>query len=104
MNDVLTWMDHGTKLFLAALAGLSDGELDEPIGLPGWTRRHVVAHVHDNAEALRRLVAWASTGVETPMYASKKQRSDEIEHGATLPADLLRANVARSAEALAGDG
>lgn len=103
MNDIRTWMDRGTKLFLTALAGLSDAELDEPTGLPGWTRRHVVAHVHYNAEALRRLVSWAATGHETPMYASKEQRSEEIEQGAMLPADQLRENVTRSADALAGD-
>jgi len=103
MNDVRTWMDHGTKLFLNALAGLSDEELDEQTGLPGWTRRHVVAHVHYNAEALRRLVAWAATGVETPMYASKEQRRDEIEQGATIAATQLREMVSSSAVALAAD-
>ncbi len=103
MNDVRTWMDHGTKLFLTGLARLGDAELDEPTGLPGWTRRHVVAHVHYNSEALRRLVAWAATGAETPMYASKEQRSNEIEHGARLPADQLRQNVVRSAAAFADD-
>jgi len=103
MTDVRAWMDVGTRLFLATLAGLGDAELDAPTGLPGWTRRHVVAHVHFNAEALRRLGAWAATGIETPMYASTQQRDDEIERGATLPADQLRAYVAGSAEALADD-
>jgi maleylpyruvate isomerase len=103
MNDVRAWMDHGTKLFLDSVSGLADAELDEDSTLPGWTRRHVVAHVHFNAEALRRLAAWAATGVETPMYASKLQRAEEIEHGATLPARELREYVAQSAEALADD-
>jgi maleylpyruvate isomerase len=103
MNDVRAWMDTGTKLFLSALDGLDDAALDEQTSLPGWTRRHVVAHVHYNAEALRRLATWAATGVETPMYASKQQRDDEIEHGATLTAEQIRASVTRSAEALAQD-
>lgn len=97
------WLDHGTKLFLATLARLDDSELDEPTALPGWTRRHLVAHVHYNAEALRRLAAWAATGAQTPMYASKRQRREEIEHGATLPAHHLREYVAHSAEGLADD-
>jgi maleylpyruvate isomerase len=101
MSDVRAWMDQGTKLFLGAVEGLGDRELLVPTGLPGWTRRHVVAHVHYNAEALRRLVLWAATGVETPMYASPEQRAREIEEGARLPADRLRDLVARSATGLA---
>ena len=44
--------------------------------------RHVVAHVHYNARALRRLVQWATTGTENRMYASPEQRASEIEAGA----------------------
>jgi len=103
MTDVRAWMDHGTKLFLAAVERLGDPELLEPTGLPAWTRRHVVAHVHYNAEALRRLVSWAATGVESAMYASPEQRAREIDEGAHLPADRLRDLVARSAADLADD-
>lgn len=95
------WMDHGTKLFLAAVDRLSDDELDAATDLPGWTRHHLVAHVHHNAEALRRLLHWARTGEETPMYAGPEQRSSEIEHGTTLPTPELRALVHESAQALA---
>jgi maleylpyruvate isomerase len=103
MNDVRAWMDLGTRAFLGALDGLGEADLDEPTGLAGWSRRHLVAHVHFNAEALRRLVAWADTGVETPMYASPEQRQDEIEQGARLPVEQLRDLVAASAAALADD-
>ena len=103
MTDVRAWMDHGTKLFLTTVERLGDPELLVPTGLPGWTRRHVVAHVHYNAEALRRLVSWAATGVESAMYASPEQRAREIEEGARLPADRLRDLVARSAADLADD-
>lgn len=96
-------MDHGTKLFLDTLDGLDDPDLDRASGLPGWTRRHVVAHVHYNAEALRRLLSWARTGAESRMYAGPEQRNTEIEHGASLPASELRALVRGSALALAGD-
>jgi maleylpyruvate isomerase len=103
MIDARSWMDHGTKLYLGTLDRLGDPTLDEPSAVPGWTRRHVVAHVHFNAEALRRLVSWAATGVEQPMYASPRQRAEEIEDGATLPPATLRRMVAASAEALAAD-
>ena len=103
MTDTRTWMSQGTKLFLAAVAELSDDAFDEPSGLPGWARRHVVAHLHFNAEALRRLVSWAATGVEQPMYASTQARADEIEQGALLPVSTLRELVATSAAALESD-
>jgi len=103
MTDARTWTRQGTKLFLDAVAELSDAAFDEPSGLPGWSRRHVVAHLHYNAEALRRLVSWAATGVEQPMYASSQARGEEIEQGALLPVGTLRQLVATSATALESD-
>jgi maleylpyruvate isomerase len=58
--------------------------------LPGWTRRHVTAHIGYNARAIARLIEWAATGVETPMYASTEIRDHEINFGATLPPIALR--------------
>ncbi|OLT31133.1 hypothetical protein BJF79_09070 [Actinomadura sp. CNU-125] len=98
-----SWTETGTKLFLGAVDGLSDADLDAPTALPGWTRRHLVAHVHGNAEALRRLLGWAATGVEDRMYAGPEQRAEEIERFAKVPAAELRELVHRSARALAGD-
>ena len=97
------WMDIGTELFRGALARLTDAELDAPSLLPGWTRKHVVVHVHHNAEALRRLVRWAATGVEHRMYQDERQRTDEIEASVQLPAARVRALVAQSADALSAD-
>jgi len=103
MNNARSWMDQHTKLFLATLDRLEDADMNAPSALPGWTRRHVVAHVHFNAEALRRLVSWAATGHESPMYASAEQRIREIEQGARLPASELRRLVTESADHLARD-
>lgn len=97
------WMDQSTQIFLDTLRGLSDRDLKASTHLPGWSRRHLVAHVHFNAEALRRLLAWARTGNETPMYAGTEQRNAEIERGATLRANDLRELVETSAHALADD-
>ena len=97
------WTDTGTKLFLDNLDQLSDAELDAPSLLPDWSRKHLVAHLHHNAEALRRLVRWAATGVESRMYASPEQRAAEIESSARLPAATLRELVVRSAGDLAAD-
>ena len=86
----LAWARRGTAYFARKLNELTDAELYEPSLLPGWTRAHLVAHVGYNARALTRLVEWARTGVETPMYASNEQRNAEIALGATLPARALR--------------
>lgn len=97
------WMDHGTQLLLDAVDRLHDAAFDSATGLPGWTRRHVIAHVHFNAEALRRLVSWAHTGRPCAMYEGPDQRNAEIEAGAKLTATELRELVRSSAKALAAD-
>jgi maleylpyruvate isomerase len=81
---------RGTAFFARKLNELSDPELDGGTRLPGWTRRHVVAHVGYNARAIARLTEWAATGVETPMYPSPEAREHEINFGATLPPIALR--------------
>ncbi|WP_125609996.1 maleylpyruvate isomerase family mycothiol-dependent enzyme [Specibacter cremeus] len=81
---------RGTAFFGRKLNELSDADLDAPSLLPGWSRRHVVAHVGYNARALARLVQWANTGIENPMYESPQARRHEIEYGATLSPIALR--------------
>jgi maleylpyruvate isomerase len=80
----------GTAFFRRALDQVTDEGLTRASVLPGWDRRHLVAHVGYNARAVARLVDWAATGVETPMYFSPKARSEEIELGATLNPEALR--------------
>jgi maleylpyruvate isomerase len=94
-------LDDSTKLFLSAVDGLGGAEFAAASSLPGWTRAHVVAHVHFNAEALMRLLHWARTGERTPMYEGPEQRAAEIEAGAELPAPELRRLVRESAGRLA---
>ncbi len=94
------WMADGTTLFLATLDRLDDEQLARPIALPGWTGKHLVAHVHYNAVALCRLASWAATRVENRMYESAEQRAREIEHGASLSTATLRALVRQSGDEL----
>jgi len=98
-----SWMDTGTALFTTSVERLPDADLAAMTRLPGWSRRHVVAHVGLNAEALRRLVRWASTGEPSAMYASPDQRAREIEDAATWPAHRLRRFVEDTAAQLAAD-
>lgn len=80
----------GTAFLRRWVDRLLDVELDEPTLLPGWSRRHLLAHVGYNARAVARLVTWAATDVETPMYSSPEARGQEIELGATQNAEALR--------------
>jgi maleylpyruvate isomerase len=99
----LAWVRDGTARFEAGLARLDDKALNDPSLLPGWSRRHLLAHVAANADALCRLAYWARTGEERRMYASPGQRNAEIEVGAGCPAKELRDWVADSAAQLAED-
>jgi maleylpyruvate isomerase len=99
----LAWARRGTAYFARRLNELTDDALDEPSLLPGWSRRHLVAHVGYNARALSRLCEWARTGIQTPMYVSTSHRIAEIERGATLPAQALRNLFAHSEVHLNGE-
>jgi maleylpyruvate isomerase len=98
----LPWMRAGQATVERVVAGLSDDALRAPSALPGWSAAHVVGHLARNAEALGRLVAWARTGIESPMYAHREQRAADIEASATRPAEVLRAELTTTAEALDG--
>ncbi|MDJ0337524.1 maleylpyruvate isomerase family mycothiol-dependent enzyme [Cryobacterium sp. PH31-O1] len=79
---------------------LSDADLDGDSLLPDWTRRHVVAHLAQNALAVGRLVNWAATGVENPMYESREVRDREIAETALVAPKVLRALFHTEAAAL----
>jgi maleylpyruvate isomerase len=102
-EQTLAWMADGTRRLLADQAALSDEELAAPTALPGWSRRYLLSHVAANAEALRNLVHWASTGEERRMYVSSEQREADIAKGALLPVAELRAWIESSCQALAAD-
>lgn len=90
LQETLLQARRGTAFFARKLNELTDPDLDGPSLLPGWTRRHVTAHIGYNARAIARLVEWAATGIETPMYPSPEARDQEINFGATLPPIALR--------------
>ncbi|MEQ6902935.1 maleylpyruvate isomerase family mycothiol-dependent enzyme [Nocardioides sp. YIM 152588] len=97
----IAWAAEGTGVVTTAVAALGEEEMSAPSVLPGWSRKHVVAHVALNAEALGRLTHWARTGEPTPMYVSREQRAADIEAGAQRPAAELAEWAAASAAALA---
>ncbi len=101
--DGVRWMTRGTELIQEGMSRLSDDQIAEASVLDNWTRKHLVAHIAANADALRNLVHWARTGEERPMYSSPSQRNEDIEAGSTRPAAELRAWVLASAHALGED-
>ena len=90
LQEPLLQARRGPAFFARKLNELTDAELDGDSLLPGWTRRHVTAHVGYNARAVARLIEWAATGIETPMYSSTEARNRQIEFGATLSPIALR--------------
>lgn len=99
-DDARRWVKQGTALVQDALAGLGEDTFAEPTALPGWTRRHVAAHLAANAEAIGRLVHWAATGQRTPMYSSPEQRNADIELGSRASGAFLAEWFDRSAGTL----
>lgn len=97
----LAWMREGTARCRALAAELTDRQVGEACGLPGWTRGHLLTHLARNADALVNLLTWARTGVPTPAYASPAQRAADIEAGAGRGAAQLREDLAASGERLA---
>lgn len=65
--------------YLQALDQVTHTGMNSPSRLPGWTRKHVAMHVIANADAFMRLLEWAGTGRENPMYPSRAARDAEIE-------------------------
>jgi maleylpyruvate isomerase len=101
LDDRLRIVEQGQTWLTGHLDALGDDGFDGPSLLPGWQRRHVVAHIGYNARGLGRLVDWAATGIESPMYPSAQARADEIEDGAHAAPCVLREFVTASAAELA---
>lgn len=101
LDDSLGWVETGTVLVRDALAQLDEDGFTEASALPGWTRKHLAAHLAANAEAIGNLVHWAATGERTPMYSSPEQRNADIEAGSRRAGTDLRAWFDESAARLA---
>jgi maleylpyruvate isomerase len=99
----LAWLRAGTDRLLSVVDGMPDGEFARPSLLPSWTRGTLIAHLALNAGALGNLVAWARTGVESPMYASTEQRAADIARLGAAPASVVRAEFLAGATRLTED-
>lgn len=100
LPSVLGFVQTGTALCRDAITDLDEAAYEAPCLLPGWTRKHLVAHLAANAEAVGRLLHWARTGERTPMYSSPEQRNADIEAGARRSGEQLTSWFDESATAL----
>lgn len=99
--DGRRWMADGTKLMLEAVSRLDEDGFAQPALLPGWTRKHLAAHLAANADAVGNLIHWAATGIKTPMYASPAERADGIAKGPAMSTQELDSWLGISAERVA---
>lgn len=103
-------LERETAMLLATVESLSEDELTAPSLCEGWSRADVVAHLASNARALVRMVDWAVTGEEQPVYASPEARAEDIARIAAMPRRELIAELvdssrlfAEQSERLAGE-
>ena len=100
LADARAWMEAGTALMLEAVSGLDEEQFSRPSALPSWSRKHLVAHISANADALGNLIRWAATDEVTPMYASTERRNADIYAGGSRSAVELADACAASAARL----
>lgn len=100
LADSRRWTASGTALIAGLLAEMEEGAYGADCLLPGWSRRHLIAHLANNAVALGNLVHWAATGEVTPMYTSVEKREADIERDAQLDEDALTRRFIECAEDL----
>lgn len=86
----LSWARRGTAYFARLLNDMTTTDLDGPSRIPGWTRRHVVAHVSYNARAIALFAESIRAGTPARLYPSLADRQAEISLAATLPDRALR--------------
>lgn len=96
-TELIRQIDDSAERLVQAAGRLSDEDVRAPSLLPGWTRAHVLTHLARGAEALRNLLIWARTGVETPAYASREARNADIEAGAVRSSAELIADLSATA-------
>jgi maleylpyruvate isomerase len=97
-----------TERVVATAAAIGDAGLSAPSLCDGWSRGHVLTHLARNADALVRVCAVATDGVDDTMYDSLESRDADVAAGAGRPSaeqvEDLRASAARLATRLESVG
>ncbi len=102
LADELAAIARHTDALLTTAGGFADADLPVPSLCEGWSRGHVLAHLARNAEAIERLVGWATSGEPAEMYPGGAARRDaDIDEGAGRPAAVQLRDVRETAARLA---
>jgi maleylpyruvate isomerase len=96
--ELVQAIDVATQRLLHTVEGFTDDDISRPSSLPGWSRGHLLTHVAQSADAMRKLLVWARTGRPIPAYASQEARDAAIEAGAGRSASTLLAELTQSAK------
>ena len=75
LHSDLSRLGRETDMLLATVESLADDEMTVPSLCEGWTRADVIAHLASSGRALVKLIDWATSGEERPLYASSEARS-----------------------------
>lgn len=97
LHSDLSRLGRESDMFLATVESLVDDEMTAASLCQGWTRADVIAHVASSGRALVKLIDWATSGEERPLYASREARSQEIAALAALPRQELLGELRESA-------
>jgi maleylpyruvate isomerase len=90
-----TALARHTALLLDTARSLDDLSVESLCD--GWSRAHVLVHLARNADAIARLVHWATTGERTEMYPGGTQaRNAEIAAGVDRPREAVLSDLADS--------
>jgi maleylpyruvate isomerase len=84
--------------FLGTAQALTDDELRDASGLPGWTRAHVLTHVAQAADSRTRMLRAAQAGRVGRQYPSEEARAAAIDAGACRPPAVIRADTHRAVQ------
>ncbi|WP_438306850.1 maleylpyruvate isomerase family mycothiol-dependent enzyme (plasmid) [Streptomyces sp. HUAS TT11] len=86
---------------LRAAAAMPERQAREPIGLPGWTRAHVLIHLADLSGAFARQARYAVQGRTIEVYdGGRPTRDRRIEELHDRPVEWLRHQLTEGLDAL----
>lgn len=98
--ELVELLDRSTTSLDQTIQALTTQEVDEPSGLPGWSRGHLLTHLANNAEGLTRVILGALTSQVLPMYSSADARQGDIAAGATRDGLVIVAHAQLAAATL----
>jgi maleylpyruvate isomerase len=101
IRELIAAAERGQQKVLCAVRELSDADLARASLLPGWSRRHVVAHLAGNARGQLRMLRAASRGELADQYpGGASGRAAEIEELALLSGTRLGSQLGDACDAL----